>query len=1162
MAKFIEIRGFVFTEISGTIYVRGSGIRGSGIAVGNAESLNLGMFQGFDRVPGVSAAAAEDLAAFTQADVDAIKAALQIRPPQAEPQPTEPPPAQTAATDAQASQPANPVAPPPQQVTPAGQVVTPPATTAPSNADAVQTLATSGGDQGTDPPVRTLAQTQATSGATDSQTGARPAAATAGTNAAGKLTSGVNQAGQNVGLGVRTEDGTLSNLRRNPETGELYDPGGIASPAANIDPGVGDNDNNPQSTATDTQATVNAAAPTKTPIKPQPNILDRFANYTYSASVYLLSAQQYAAYQLSEKKTVNGYNLLFQSGGAPNNIGGPQGALSAAGQAVVATNADLEAEGIGFQQAGPTLPGAGGVDAGRNPFFPNDYYIDSIKITNKPFGKNTSAAHSVTDLKFTVIEPANITLIDNIYLAVQDIAPKSAGKVNYAAAIYLMVIRFYGYDLNGNIQQVGAADPNTGLSDANALVEKYIPFRIKNINWGVSGKLVTYEFECAPIGQLIAGGTKRGTIPADIELTGATVSAMLKGQAVYGTVPAPATPTTPTTADRTQTDGRNRSQRSDTQQTPPSPPKATAAPTNKKTIQQGLIEAMNAEQQRLVQAGTYTVADQYELVFANGAKEIEDAIVAKPGKPVNKTATAVSAPASRDPSAASPDKGAMDTTSRNMGITAGMQLLQAIELVIRNSSYVSNQANIVINETTGKPEPKPGNENSDFKWYSVLMSATPLEYDEKRNDFAYKIQYVVIPYLPAEMKSAYFSDVKFPGIFKRYPYWFTGENTAVLNYQATFNKMYIQTVTGSSLETSALALLRKKQAYSMRELPFIAYQSRSTESATGADGKTNEIAANAAEYLYNPSDNASAKIKIIGDPAFIQQGSVAGALNPNKVSFEPFAPDGTINFDVRDVLFEIVWQRPEDYDLQTGLADPYARTQNIFGDRQPIQSIVYRVKEVVSNFSQGKFDQDIDATIYTLPIPQKTNAAPDAQPTNTVTTGDFARLDRNNSPASTETQPRPPAGAPANTPPRSPPPAASFPNRQGFGTVLPSGAAVGNPTISNSTRLGNPNISPGSLRERAALANAAREQAASMGQGPGGPVQAPNATTPQTVARQSGYVPPSLVAQPAPQQPTSNGQPVGLLDRFLNRLAGQNPDAPATTPNNKPVVPQRTNREF
>ena len=799
-----------------------------------------------------------------------------------------------------------------------------------TTADVPVTSDAGGGDQNTNPPVKTLIQTQATNGDTR-------------------------------GINIYTEDGTLSNFRRNPETGDLYNaaglPGGVD---LKTEPGVGANDNNPAPSTVNTQATVNATSPTNELIKPQPNVLDKFSSYTYQASVYLMSNAQYAAYQLSEKKTINGYNLLFQTGGAPNNIGGPKGPA--------ADNTG----GIADYFEAPQSPQAAVADSGRNPFFPYDYYIDSVKVTNKLLGKNTMAAHSVTDLKFTVIEPANITLIDNIYKAVQDIAPKgAAGAVNYAAAIYLMVIRFFGYDANGNLQTVGVADPVTGLSDASSLIEKYIPFRIKNINWSVANKLVSYDFECAPIGQLIAGGTKRGTIPGDIELTGASVSNMLKGQAVYGEPPAAATPGATTTADRTQTDGRGRRSASSDSRVPP---KATAAPNNKKTIQRGLIEAMNSEQQRLVLTNQYTVADVYELEFANGAELIQDATVQKPGTPVNKSATAVSAPVTSDTSAASPDKGAMDTKTRSFGITAGMQILQAIELIVRNSSYITDQANLILNEESGNPEVKPGSETQDFKWFNILMSATPLEYDEKRNDFAYRVKFIIVPYSPAEMKSSYFPGVKFPGLVKRYPWWFTGENTAVLNYTATFNKLYIQTLTGSSPENSALANIRKTQAMSMREIPFISHQSRSTESSQGAGGKANELGASAAEYLYNPSDNASAKIKILGDPAWIQQGSVAGALDASKISYSPFARDGTINFDIRDVLFELVWQRPEDYNLNTGLADPYSRTEKIYGDRQPIQSIVYRAKEIVSSFNQGRFEQDIDATIYSVPIPQKTNA--------------------------------------------------------------------------------------------------------------------------------------------------------------------------------------------
>jgi hypothetical protein len=110
---------------------------------------------------------------------------------------------------------------------------------------------------------------------------------------------------------------------------------------------------------------------------------------------------------------------------------------------------------------------------------------------------------------------------------------KSNQTINYTAAAYLMVIRWYGYDINGNLVAVGAADPNTGLTDPNAVVEKFIPFLIKKINWQVSSKLVTYEFDCAPINQKVAGGTRRGTIPYDVQLTDSNVGKLLGGDLVY-----------------------------------------------------------------------------------------------------------------------------------------------------------------------------------------------------------------------------------------------------------------------------------------------------------------------------------------------------------------------------------------------------------------------------------------------------------------------------------------------------------------------------------------------------------------------------------------------------------------------------------------------------
>ena len=82
-------------------------------------------------------------------------------------------------------------------------------------------------------------------------------------------------------------------------------------------------------------------------------------------------------------------------------------------------------------------------------------------------------------------------------------------------------------------------------------------------------------------------------------------------------------------------------------------------------------------------------------------------------------------------------------------------------------------------------------------------------------------------------------------------------------------------------------------------------------------------------------------------------------------------PDGTIIFDAREILFEIAWQRPEEYDLTTGLADPYARSSR----RQPLQSRVYTAQQCTSEFRQGSFYQTIQGKLYFFEKPNATNKA-------------------------------------------------------------------------------------------------------------------------------------------------------------------------------------------
>jgi hypothetical protein len=199
----------------------------------------------------------------------------------------------------------------------------------------------------------------------------------------------------------------------------------------------------------------------------------------------------------------------------------------------------------------------------------------------------------------------------------------------------------------------------------------------------------------------------------------------------------------------------------------------------------------------------------------------------------------------------------------------------------------------------------------------------------------------------------------------------------------------------------------------MRDMPKYTYASASTESSAGAFAQGNKVGANASEYLYSPGDLGNAKIRIIGDPAWIQQGDLAGGVSVQDFSYAPFLPDGTINFDASQVLFEIAWQRPQDYDIATGLADPYKGAQ--LEARQPLQSNIYHAIKCVSEFKQGKFEQTLDGTLFMFPIPSGKNTAAGTVPTGPdQSAAETARLARQNAAAQQAINTRPRPTDPAN----------------------------------------------------------------------------------------------------------------------------------------------------
>jgi len=131
-----------------------------------------------------------------------------------------------------------------------------------------------------------------------------------------------------------------------------------------------------------------------------------------------------------------------------------------------------------------------------------------------------------------------------------------------------------------------------------------------------------------------------------------------------------------------------------------------------------------------------------------------------------------------------------------------------------------------------------------------------------------------------------------------------------------------------------------------------------------------EPAAAAADQMYSPSDLKEANLTIVGDPAWLQQGEAfLGLPKGDPYYFRAFLPDGTINFDSQQILFEISYNAPADYNLNNGLIEP-GRGPNFnpnttnnptYGTTQ--ESRIYIVKEVRSYFSKGKFTQNLKGTL-------------------------------------------------------------------------------------------------------------------------------------------------------------------------------------------------------
>ena len=152
------------------------------------------------------------------------------------------------------------------------------------------------------------------------------------------------------------------------------------------------------------------------------------------------------------------------------------------------------------------------------------------------------------------------------------------------------------------------------------------------------------------------------------------------------------------------------------------PPKANAAPKVSKNVAIGLVSALNNQEAEMVKSGTFKIANIYSIEFAPAI--LGDSLVAKGGTP-SKSKTPMQR--SKNPSdKVNPKSNSVAYDVRTFEIVAGTPIVAVLDEILKNSSYITDQANVIIDEPTQETKHKSHwaiwhGIKSQFKLYQLRL---------------------------------------------------------------------------------------------------------------------------------------------------------------------------------------------------------------------------------------------------------------------------------------------------------------------------------------------------------------------------------------------------------------------------------------------------------
>jgi len=586
----------------------------------------------------------------------------------------------------------------------------------------------------------------------------------------------------------------------------------------------------------------------------------------------------------------------------------------------------------------------------RAPGMNLDYYIDDLSIKHSITGKATGSAINVTSIKFSIIEQYGFSFNTQLLKAFQTIKKNSKIKnyqdsENQYRSNFILGIRFQGYTSDGT-----PATPDKFLSSdtfnpsesASGVFERFFDITLTAVKFKIDGSTNKYSIEAATTAPQQAFGQKYGVVDDKVSITASTVEEALTS----------------------------------------------------------LKNSLNNNQQGR------EVNIQYEIAYLGDADPIKKASMINPGDTDKAKLPGSTAKTSANVNEATASTAIVNTTQRLIEISNGTSVAQAIEQIIKQSSYLRDAVTMVYT-TQETPSPKTASpqiiENKNprnIQWYNLGAKVETLAWDKKVGDCSYKITYVIQPYKTPSTYTPYGKSSPYMGPHKRYNYWFTGKNSEILEYSQALDNLYFNIVQTPSSDPNSPNYIPGG------DVPSIPDKLNNYD-RTGGRNISQEVENQYLTSLYAPGDWTEATIKILGDPDYLMNES-PGSLN--EVYREYYGNDGfTINPNSGQVFIEISFNEATDYDNTKGLLNINEKIlfwpqPNNSPQNPKINGIAYIIKEVESIFSGGSFTQRLWLNHSTVPY------------TQTEKTESNSERENNNTPAGNNRTPSSQGGTSTTTP--------------------------------------------------------------------------------------------------------------------------------------------------